>query len=550
LDLKTLANLSRFKDIVVTLLNYGFDALVADLDLPGKVLVQKIHKVDLQMSIYERIRRALEDLGPTFVKFGQIMSLRPDLLPAPLIQELRKLQDESTPIGFSEVREVIERSLKHSLEDVFSSFEEEPIAAASLSQVHRAVLRGGGRVVAAKVQRPGIYHKIETDLDILEIVAQHLHERLEGARIYAFPELVRMIRRTLMIELDFTREARYTKIARTRLMGDSKIYVPEVYGEYCTEHLLVMEFIHGTRLKDLDLHAEGGGESLARTGLGVTIKQILEDGFFHADPHPGNVLVKEGGVLCLIDWGMVGRLTQAARFELIDLIKAMVDKDSEALMNALLAMSGEEGQVDQRGLERELLDVLDSYHAVPLKDLRLGQLLLDITTLVREFRLKIPADLAIMVKALVTAEGVALQLYPDLNVISEAEPYVKRLAARRFRPREIWRGIRGTLLQFFGSHGRVPRRLRQIMDKLVQGELAIRFEHENLGGLIHALQNIFSRLTFGIIIAAMIIGSSMIITTGVRPFLFGYPALGVVGYVISGVLGLWLIFNIIRTRRY
>ncbi len=550
MDLRTIARLGRFKDIVFTLIRYGFDDLVQRLDLPGTGVIKRIEKAGRELDTYERIRYALEELGPTFVKFGQIMSLRPDLLPPPLIRELSRLQDEVAPEEFDTIKPALQQSLGQDLTEIFSAFDEKSFASASLSQVHKGVLRELGRSVAVKVQRPGIRRKVELDLDILETLVNRLNERSEDLRVYDLPNLVRIIRRNLLRELDFTREARNMKIARSAMDEEEGIYVPEAYDEYCREQVLVMEYLEGTKLKDLEALPRDDAEILAKQGLNAAIKQILEDGFFHADPHPGNLLVEDGRRLCLLDWGMVGRLSVRDRYELMDLIKSVVEKDSEGLVDSLLLLTKGEYGIDRRGMERDLLEILDTYFAVPIKDMNLGHLLLDITTLLRSYRLRLPVDLMIMIKALITAEGTARQIYPDLNVISEAESSIERLAAERFWPGRLWHNLRGSIRHFLALQRQFPLRAYQIMDKLDRGELAIRFEHENLEGLRKTLEHIFNRLTFGIIIGAMIIGSTMIITTGVGPLLFGFPALGLVGYMISGLLGLWLVFNIIRTRKY
>ena len=550
MDFHTIAKLSRFKTIFMTLLKYGFDDLAQRLDLPGSRIIKKSRSDDKLLGTYERIRSVIEDLGPTFIKIGQIMSLRPDLLPPPLIKELSKLQDEVPPVSLEEIRSEVEASLGRSISEVFSIFDPEPFAAASISQVHRGVLRKEGAIVSVKVQRPGIKRRMEADLDILAAIATRLHERSHDLHIYDLPDLVRVTRRNLLREIDFTREARNMKIAASYQTDSSGLYIPRVYDDYCFKKLLVMEYIHGTRLKDIDTGIISNAEGLAKDGLNAAIKQILEDGFFHADPHPGNVLVYGENRLCLLDWGLVGRLTEKDRDLLIDLLKAIIDKDGDGMVHTLMRICSREGPVDEDGLERELLDIVDSYFVVPVKEMNIGQILMAITELLRVYNLKLPSNLVIMVKALVTAEGTARQIYPGLNVISEAEGRVKQLAAKRYEPRNLWRNFSASISRMFSSQREIPKTLLQILDRIGRGDLKVNFRFDNILGLIKALENSSNRLAFSVIIASLIIGSSMIITTGVGPLLFGFPAIGVIGYLISALIGLWLVFNIIRTRKY
>lgn len=550
MDFRTLARLGRFRDLISVLLRYGFHDMVERLDVPGMGVVKRIYSKEFDLTVYERIRLGLEELGPTFVKFGQIMSMRPDLLPAPMILELQKLQDQVTTLDFASIRPVIEEELGVPLEDRFSLFEETPAASASLSQVHRAVTKDSGLAVAVKVQRPDIRGIIETDLDILEAFARQIHERMEKVQVYDLPNIVRVTRRLLLRELDFTREARNIRIARSFLEPDRGVSIPHVHIDACTEKLLIMEFVSGKRLREVDPQALEHPETIAGNGLRFAIKQILEDGFFHADPHPGNLLLTEGDVLCLLDWGMVGRLTTRDRYSLVDLIQAVVNKDSRRLGDCLIQLATGRDEVDRSSLERDLLDILDGFYSVPLKQLNLGHILLGIASLLRTHRLRLPPDFIIMIKALVTAEGTARRIYPDLDVVAEAESHVRRLAARRHSPKTSWRDLQVTMARFKALGGDLPYRLTSILDKIDRGEIHIRFEHENLGPLRKTLNNSSNRLILGIIIGSMIIGSSMIITTGIGPFLFGFPLLGVLGYSVSGILGLWLVFNILRSRKY
>jgi len=548
-EFKVLSNINRLKDIAKVLLRFGFEDLIERLDLPGVTVTGDRSKV-ADLATEERIRLVLDALGPTFVKFGQIMSLRPDLLPASLVRELGKLQADVGEVDFDAIRKAVETTYRQKLEEVFSVFDAEPLAAASIAQVHRAVLCKEGAIVSVKIRRPHIRQTIETDMDILEYIAQRLHDNLDQLKIYDLPALAKHVRRTLRREMNFQREGRNMSIARSRLSAESELQIPAVFEDYTAEDILVMEHIQGTPVKSYEFTDPERAHRFARLGLRTAIKQILQDGFFHADPHPSNMLITMDDRLCLIDWGMVGRLTDRDRQELIEVLGAILNKDSHGLMTALFRLSETEGDVDRRGLERELMDVIDTYYAVPLEKMNIGQLLMDVASLVRDYHLRLHPDLILMIKALVTAEGTARMMYPALDVVSESRRDIERLGRERFGPRRIWHLLTSTLPAMFRHRHELPERIMHIMKKVEGGELTIRFAHTNLESLLATLENITNRLAFAMIIAAMIVGSSMIITTGVRPYIFGYPAIGVVGYVISALIGLWLVFNILRHRKF
>lgn len=543
MQINDLRKLGRFKDIITILAKYGFDDIVQHLDVPGSDLLRKIHPVETDTDSYERLRAVVEELGPTYVKFGQMLSLRPDLLPRELVMELEKLQDDVPEADLEEIEALIEERLGKPVKELFSIFDVAPIAAASLSQVHKAVLREEDDFVAVKVQRPDIEKNIKLDLDILEGIAKFLDQQFEYLQPYDLPELVRVIRRNLMKELDFSQEMHNMEIARS-YTKDEDFYIPKTYEKYTDRKILVMELIHGAKFKELATTSGYDRELIATQGLKFGVKQILEDGYFHADPHPGNLLLKDDMTLCIIDWGLVGRLTQKDRFQLIELLKAIVEKDSDALVRNFLSLCNTAGEhVDSTTLERELLEILDNYHAVPIKDMDIGQFLLSMTALMRKYQLRMPTDLSVMIKALVTAEGSARLVYPELEVVSEIRDYVHKLAKKRYRPETMWRGMRNAIAGLWFSQRQIPRQLGQVVSKLEQGKLGFSFRLEKLGQLVNTLENAANRLTAGIITGAIIMGSSMIITTGVKPFLFGYPALGVIGYLVSVVLGLWLIYT-------
>ncbi|RLB78667.1 MAG: ABC transporter [Deltaproteobacteria bacterium] len=550
MDIRTLLQIRRFKDILFTLFKYGLDDVVDRLDLPGRELFAKIHPDVDKMSTWERIRHTLEDLGPTFVKFGQLLSLRPDLLPTELIEELEKLQDDVPLVSFAEIKQRVEQELGAPLEEIFFRFDEKPIAAGSLAQVHRAILMENREVVAVKVQRPGIRSIVDKDLAILEAIVRRLERRTDRLKIWDLPNLVKELRRGLTRELDFTREARNMKIARSNLVSIPTMRIPRVFDSYTTSNVLTMELMMGKKLKEIGIEEVSDRQRLAKALLESTLIQILDHGFFHADPHPGNIMLLDGQVMCLIDWGMVGRLSTEARYALLDLVQSIVGKDTEKILWILAQFADMGTAANPRMIQREIMDILDSFHGVPLSQINIGRLLLDVINVLREHHIRLPADMAIMAKAIVTAEGTARRLYPDLNVVKEAEPHVQRLAKKRWQPDAIFSGLKKGLYRLLYLQKNLPGRIEHIVEVIDKGELKFRFQHENLSGLRKTLETISNRLTSGIIIAALIIGSSMIITTGVKPLLFGFPVLGVIGYLVSALLGLWLVFTIIRKKKW
>ena len=550
MDILALSKLGRFRDIVGVLFKYGFDDVAERLQFPGKILISKTRIKTLDMSTWERLRHTMEELGPTFVKFGQILSLRGDLLPADLIKELEKLQDSVAPVPYADIKEVLQKALKTPLDEIFSVIDEEPLAAGSLAQVHAAVLKKENVPVALKIRRPDIVRTVEIDLQILEGAAPYLSEHLEFARTYDFVNLVKELKRALLRELNFTLEARNMQIISQQLAGEKDVIIPQVYEDFTRSSILTMDLIEGVKLKDLEPLNIEEREHLAQIGLRLIVKQVLENGFFHADPHPGNFLIVDDNELCLIDWGVVGILPSETRYELVELISAIVDMEAEKVFDTLVSLTGANVvQINERLLLRDILEILHLYHSVTVGKLDLGQLLMDLNNMLRTHHIKLPSDLALMFKTMVTAEGTARQLYPELDVIAEIEPFISQLGVDRWSPSQVWRRFTRQLRFYLKLQSSLPGSIQRILQKMEQGELDIRFRHENLGGLQKSLDNVSNRLSFSIILGALIIGSSMIITTGVKPLIFGYPVIGLFGYLISAILGMVVVINIFSSRK-
>jgi ubiquinone biosynthesis protein len=549
MEIKSIRNLGRFKDIIWVLVKYGFDDVIHRLDLPGSFVLKRINRIKTPMTVNERIRMVFQELGPTFIKFGQILSMRPDLIPGLLIMELKKLQDQVPPAPQPAVQSLLEKALGQPLGSIFSEFDWTPLGSASLAQVHRARLAREGKAVAVKIQRPEIRPLIRADLDILSYIAGRLNE-LRTYQLYDFPGLVEELRFSLTRELDFTREARNMMIFQKTLSYPDLMYIPEVYEVYTTPYVLTMELVEGIRLDTLD-DSPYRRKQLARNGAKIMLDQILRQGFFHADPHQGNLLAMEDGRLCFLDWGMTGRLTQDLRNHLIDLLQALILKDSEALMRLIPYLTADvPSDVNLNRLERDLLDLIDSYYGLSLKEIQIGEVILSLMNLLNDHRLRIRSDFALMSRAMLALEGLGKDLVPDFNLVEEARSLIADLVKDRWSVKTLSQTFRSQALDLFDLIQNLPARLQALFRKVDKGDLTFTFKHTGLSALNNTLERISNRVTFGIIIAALIVGSSMIITTGVEPLLFGFPALGVIGYVVSGLLGLWLVINILRKKRF
>lgn len=548
-EIKSIRNVNRFRRIVWVLIKYGFDDIIDRLDLPGSFILRRIVRIKTPLTTNERIRLVFQELGPTFIKFGQVLSMRPDLIPGPLLLELKKLQDKVPPAPVFSVQDLLTQTLRRPFEEVFSEVAWTPLGSASLAQVHRARLVADGRPVAIKIQRPGIRPLIYADLDILGFIAERLND-IKKYAIYDFPGLVDELRYSLVRELDFSREARNMKIFKKNLSFPELMYIPEVFDEYTTPYLVTMELVEGTRLDQLE-GREVDRKTLARNGAKIMLDQMLRHGYFHADPHQGNLLLMEDGRLCFLDWGMTGRITREMRERLVELIQALVTKDTETIFRLIPYLSAEVPvELKAPRLERDLLDLVDAYYGLSLREIQIGKLVMDLVSLLKDHRLRVRSDFALMGRALLSLEGLGKELYPQFNTVDEAKPLLAELIRERWSLKNLSDTFQLQLRDLGDLLQDLPIRLKSFFWKVDRGDLTLTFRHTGLKDLNNALETISNRVTIGIIIAALIVGSSMIITTGVKPLLFGFPALGVIGYLVSGLLGLWLIFNILRKRKF
>ena len=553
MDLHAIPRLNRLKTIILTLIKYGFDDLVARMELPGKLLKMisgsKAEEYTTE-STWKRLRYVLEELGPTFVKLGQVLSLRTDLIPSELADELKGLQKAVPPEEFQTIKKFIEDELEAPMNEIFAEFDEEPIAAASLAQVHRAQLNPEyqGAVVAVKVQRPDIDSTIRYDLELLRLLAEELHKHAEDLQVYNLPAVVRELSEMMRKELDFTSEARNMRAARSNMRHEENLYLPQVFPEISSARVLIMELVEGRPLEEIASFSDEVRLKVARTGIRTALSQILDDGLFHADPHPGNIIILNDGRMSLLDWGMVGRLTPDMRLKLLALMLGLIDKDSAVVLDILLALSDVRLEKSKDRVHRDIMGVLDSYYSLPAEQQSIGGLLYQVTEVFRVYRIPIQPDLAGMVRALLTSEASARLMYPQLDIIKEAEPYIKQIILKIYSPRELTKRFRSRLLRVLHTRRYSLDVIYSVLEKLDRDRLTLQLEHRGLEHVEHSFRRVVNRLSLSLLTAAIIIGSSMIITTGVKPLLFGYPVIGIAGYLISAFFAAWIILNIIRGR--
>ncbi len=553
---RTARHIGRYRQIVTVLVRYGFGQVFQQLRIErylrlGRRALHVEPSRAAGRSRAERIRLALEELGPTFVKLGQLLSTRPDLVPLDIVQELVKLQESAPPFDGDEARRIVEKELGRPIEQVFRTFDTEPIAAASLGQVHTAVLAADGSEVAVKVQRPRIEDTVETDLEILEDLSRLVERGVEALELQRPSAIVDEFKRALEKELDYTIEAAHLR-RFARMFEDSEtVRVPRVYREWTTRRVLVMERLSGSKVSDRSrLVAEGfDPQQLARNGTEAVLSQIFLHGFFHSDPHPGNVLALTGNVVGFIDLGQVGRLDRRTRYLTAQLLQAMVERDEESVTDTFLELTVSEEPPDRHLIEADVAEVLDWYMDRPLGELQIGRMVVRLMEIAAGHELRISPGLFLVFKALGTLESLAQTLDPEFDISASARPVLERLARERLSPRRLAAETWVSTLDMARLLRDIPGELRQIMDKLRRGRLRVEFEHQGLEPALHTHELATNRLTFGIVLAAILIASSLLALGDIPPKWRGLPILGILGYLLSGVLGLGLLWSIIRHGR-
>jgi ubiquinone biosynthesis protein len=553
---RSVRHIQRYREIAQIFIHHGFGELAETLELlpylslPRRLL-RRGRPTAPPLGTPQRLRLALEELGPTFVKLGQALSTRPDLLPPAYITELAKLQDTVPAAEWEPIRAQIEAELGAPVEELFPDFETVPIAAASLAQVHAATMPDGAQVVV-KVQRPNIQATIETDLEILFDLARLLQEHTPLSRIYNLPEIAEEFAATLRAELDFYREGGNADRFRTNFATGSYLHIPKVYWDFTTRRVLVLERISGIKIDNIEA-LDAAGYDRHRIVLHAThmiVKEVLEDGFFHADPHPGNFIVMPGEVIGAMDFGMVGYLSHRTRTDLIRLYIVAVQLDEEGIVDQLIRMGAVTGTLDRAGLRRDVARILRKYYGMPLKTIQAHEVVEEVMPIAFRHHLHLPSDLWLVGKTLAMVEGVGLKLDPDFDFFAVSEPYVRRFTWQMASPRTWGSSLLKGASDWAELMGLIPRVGSQLLARAERGELEITLSHKELDQALVRLDRSANRLSLSILLAALIVGLALFVPAFNLAEQWGLATILVItSFVGASLLGLWLIFSIWRSRK-
>lgn len=554
--LSAMRDIGRLHDIASVLIRYGFGDVVQRLGLEpalektGRVLHWNRLEDRAKLDTPQRLRRALEEMGPTFIKFGQILATRVDLFPPEWIAEFEKLHDRVPPLPFEQLRLQLEEDLGGPIEDVFTEFELEALAAASIAQVHRARLPTGQQVIV-KIRRPGIRPIIESDLRLLERLAAIIENEFQDAKRFHPHEILRQFKLSLRNELDLLTEARNTERVANHFRDNPHIVIPRIHWEYCGERINVQQYIEGIPGREIgQLEAAGyNRKRLAQRGADAVLKMVLIDGFFHADPHPGNFIYVPMDRLAFVDFGMTGSLSELRRDQVIELLMAIIAKDPSTMVEVLLDWTDDSTSQPER-LVSEVGLFIDKYHGASLKQLRLRDILGEMTALIREHHLVLPPDLTMLFKTLITLDGMGRQIDPDFDIVAQAEPMLLKAIQERHHPDAIVGRAQRDIGHLMAVMGAFPRDLRRFMRRLRSGSILVKVDMRDLARFGTLMDRAASRLTIGMVTASLIISSSIVMTVNSGPTVLGLPALGVLGFLAAMLGSIWLVMSIWGTSRH
>lgn len=556
----TIRNLGRLRQIMSIFVKYGFEDVIANSTLrnivPESLRLKWIRqeRPALQYSRFERIRMAAEELGPTFVKLAQVLSNRPDLVPEGLVKEFEKLQDRVPPFDAETAKSIIELELGKPLEEIFSDFKTVPMASASIGQVHRATLIDGTEVVV-KVQRPDVKEIVERDLQLIWEIVQRSDRYLKKQGVLNALDVVAAFERSMVKELDYSNEARNIQRFRTFYKNESNFYIPQVFRNISTDKVLVIEFVSGCKFTDKKQIREWGlnPKKIVENGLNIYLKQIFEYGYFHADPHPGNVLIRPDGIICLIDFGMVGQLSRRDKLAFANVFIAMAEQDSRKMAQAMRKLAISDGIKDLRLLEADLQELIDDYVILDVSEGSIADVIAKLQNIMVRYEMVVPAGIFLIFRALAILEGIGKIMHPTLNTYDFIRPFGVKILQQKFSPENLWNEFQYRSDQLSGFLTGLPTDIRELLGQAKNGKLNITISHQGYGYLLKKLDSIVNRLIITFIICSLIIASSIMATIPTPTDFMtrhGLPYWSVFGYTVAGILSLILIYAIIRRRKY
>ncbi len=546
-------NIGRLSEIAQVAVKHGFGYFFERHRLTDLFpWISRDGSADTPSDRGRRLREMLDELGPTFVKFGQLLSTRPDIVPPDIVVELQKLQDDVRPIPFADVRRVIEEELGLTIEQAFLEFDEQPTAAASIGQVHHALLPNGERI-AVKVQRPNAPRQIESDIALLFQAARLAKERVRALDFIDAEQVVEEFARSIRSELDYRAEARNAEIFRRNFAGQPDVKIPRVYWTYTRRRVLVLELLEGVQLADLNVAALSQAErrDLAYRIAETWMTMIFRHGFFHGDPHPANIFVMEGGsAVGLVDFGQVGKLTDEDMSRLTGLFIDAANERVEALPRRLAELGVRFPRDREEEFGEELRDVYYRYYGVSLAEIDPLQVIREAFEVIYRMNLRLPTRFVLLDKAIATLASVGIELYPEFNVFEVAKPYARNLMIERFSPERMLARAQKESHELVRIAAEIPHQLHDILDELRDGQIDVGFVHKGLDEFMHKVDVAFNRLVVALIVVGGLIGSSLIgIFATHGPFVFGVNFLSFIGFILSGALGVWLLWGVIRSGR-
>lgn len=551
-------NAKRYQQIVGVLIKHGFYEFVYNSNLlhfanfkkrffPGKSDRAGIPESHISRS--ERIRYVLEELGPAFVKLGQFLSNRTDIIPRELCTELEKLLDQVAPFDKTEALKTLEREFGKPHDQIFSDFNMVPISSASISQVHEAHLKSGEKV-AVKIQRPHVRGIIESDLEIMMHMASLMERFVDGMSELHPAEIIEDFKNEITNELDFTQEAANIEKFRLMFEKDKHVYFPKVYREFTTTKVLTMEFIDGVKfsriVSDPAGHPDSNIKLITDNLAQIVLRQVFEFGFFHGDPHPGNILIQEGSRICMIDLGFAGIIHPKMKEALSEIIVGIVKHDPERVTTAILAISQNHDTASRERLEYSVFKMIEQYAYLPLCDINIGAVLGETIKIVLDNKLRIPPDLYLLLKALIALEGAIRKIRPDFNMFEHVEPFVKKLVFDSMGPVAIVKSLFKSGAKYTKLIQDIPESVREIIDQLKNRNIKIQFEHKGLEPMLHKHDQISNRISYAIITASMLICSALILHAGIPPKLYQISIIGIITFFFALMMGSFLLISILR----